>query len=58
MKKSLFLLIALVFLAACERPYDGEKNYYRGRLVDQNANLFNQNLCWAQPTVYLALAEI
>jgi uncharacterized lipoprotein YajG len=35
--KIIVLLIALVFLAACERPYDGEKIIIEGRLVDQNA---------------------
>lgn len=62
MKKSLFLLIALVFLAACERPYDGEKRIIiEGRLVDQNANpIANQGLqiyVGAQPTSLFSLGR-
>jgi uncharacterized lipoprotein YajG len=60
MKKSLFLLIALVFLAACERPYDGEKNYIEGRLVDQKTLLLIKGFKFMLGglQVYLALAEI
>lgn len=46
MKKSLFLLIAILLISACERPYDGEKRIViEGKLVDQNANpIVNQEV--------------
>jgi hypothetical protein len=59
--KIIVLLIALVFLAACERPYDGEKNYYRRKTSrSKRKPIANQGFKFMLRSlqVYLALAEI